>query len=252
MAVEASLCEQPKPAKGEWMEAVYRAYEQLCRRFALQDEQGLGGRLIFAGELQAHRGDSPADAVVAAANIVGAATLAAAPEAAAQRRAMRDALVDFVVNSLDEALRILKNEIRQRRAVSVAVAVSAGKLAEEMRERGVQPEQSASSVDAAEDFPRSVFVAWRRESCCSRTKSVEEIVALELIEETDSIRQRWLRLAPRYLGRAAHRAMGVGLSEREFAVWRERVRAVSAGVVGQSGQIVQSAGERGQSEARFG
>ncbi len=239
MAVEVSLCERvgAEPTQCEWMEAVYCVYERFCRSFALEGEQGLGGRLIFAGELRAQREDAASDALVAAANIASAATLAAAPDAVAQRRVMRDALVDFVVNSLDEALRILKNEVRQRRAVSVAVAIPAEQLAEEMRERGVQPERFVASAEIDSDFPASVFVAWRRESCCSRAKSVEETAAMELA--SDPIRQRWLRLAPRYLGRAAHRVMGVGLSGAEIAAWRERV-ASARGV----GECVETTVER--------
>lgn len=266
MAVQASVCDRAgtEQKNFEWIRAVYRAYELLCRSFPLDQERGLGGFLLFAGELPEQREQSTADAMVVAANIAGVATLVAAPEAAVQRRAMRDALVDFVVHSMEEALRILKNEIRQRRAVSVAVAVSGEYLAEEMLKRGVQPEaipdfalpgphspvhallDRAMQLRASggEDASETTFVLWKRESCCSSQKSVEETAALELA--TDPVRQRWLRLAPRYLGRAAHRAMGVGLSEREASLWRQRVLSASARVAGQS---VESARESGQSES---
>lgn len=52
--------------------------------------------------------------MVRAANIAGAASLSATTDAIAQRNSIRDRVVDFLVTSLDEARRILKNEIRKR------------------------------------------------------------------------------------------------------------------------------------------
>ena len=236
-----------------WTESVYRGYEKLLELFPVDPEQGLGGRLIFAGELQPE--SSVADALVTAANIAGAATLVAAPDALAQRRAMRDALADFVVNTVEEALRILKNEVRQRRAVSVAVAVSAVYLMEEMLRRGVQPDalaaqqnatsahesaqgaflhqaflrQGARLLDATETF-HGHFVSWRQEKCCASRATPVETAAREIA--TDGARQRWLRLAPRYLGRAAQRAMGVSIRAEEQADWEAALRRASAFVGG--------------------
>ena len=222
-----------------WIECVYRHYETLIEQFPLDPEQGIGGRLIFAGELQPE--STLTDALVTAANIAGAATLVAAPNSAAQRRAMRDALADFVVNSVEEALRILKNEVRQRRAVSVAVAISAEHLIEEMQRRGVQPDVLPATnsmptlTSSLEIFqrngaravqlpahPASVFVVWQRELCCGSRMTPAETAARQII--SDSLRLRWLRLAPRYLGRASQRVMGVGISAQEHSVWSEAMR----------------------------
>ena len=62
-------------------------------------------------------------ALVVAANIAGAATLAATADRAAQKQALRDGVADFLVTSLDEALRILKNQLRKRETVAVCVAL---------------------------------------------------------------------------------------------------------------------------------
>lgn len=248
-----------------WVEEVYRAYSQLSSAFVLDREQGMGGSLVYAGQLTADRGPSPADAWtadawIAAANIAGAATLAAAPTPESQRRAMRDALVDFVVNSIEEALRILKNEIRQRRAVSVAVAVSQEHLLEEMLKHGVQPEAiSAEAMHALQhirtqglqhsrvlETPQrtpGVFVGWLRDSCCTQKQDGAEAAALEIA--ADPMRQRWLRLAPRYLGRAAQRRMGVALSPQEAARWRQLTAADSL----PGGKLVEPAGEGSHTEA---
>ena len=56
-----------------------------------------------------------------AANIAGAASLSATADVATQKQAIRDGVVDFLVTSLDEAARILKNEIRKRQPVAVCV-----------------------------------------------------------------------------------------------------------------------------------
>ncbi len=136
----------------------------------------LGGQLLYAGEL-----DAQARALVVAANIAGAATLAVSADAGAQRQAIRDGVVDFVVNSLDEALRILKNEIRKRETVAVCVAVATegceSDFALEMLERGVRPDllgpggiaagklaalipPGLARIEPVEASADQVFVAW--------------------------------------------------------------------------------------------
>jgi hypothetical protein len=52
--------------------------------------------------------------------------------------------VDFVVNTLDEALRVLKNEIRQHRPLGVGLIAEVGSVLEEMAERGVLPDLQVS------------------------------------------------------------------------------------------------------------
>src|SRR5215475_15725073 len=70
-----------------------------------RESSGLGGKLLYAGEL-----DEDCRALIAAANIAGAASLCVSADARAQKRAIHEGVVDFLVTSLDEALRILKNE----------------------------------------------------------------------------------------------------------------------------------------------
>jgi urocanate hydratase len=62
---------------------------------------------------------------------------------------VRSGACDFVVNSVDEALRILKNEIRKRRPVSVALSMNEAAALHELLERGVQPELFAAFGDSA-------------------------------------------------------------------------------------------------------
>jgi urocanate hydratase len=75
-----------------------------------------------------------------AANIAGAGCLAVDARADICRAALRSGACDFVVNTVDEALRVLKNEIRQRRPVSVALTLDTSAALDELVDRGVLPE----------------------------------------------------------------------------------------------------------------
>ena len=98
-------------------------------------EWGLAGKLFYAGDL-----DGVGSALVVAANIAGAATLTASADIATQKQAIRDGVIDFLVTSLDEALRILKNELRKGETVAVCVGKPPEEIEYEMVERGVLPD----------------------------------------------------------------------------------------------------------------
>ena len=65
-------------------------------------------------------------AAVIAASVAGAASLCVDADADGLRQGLRSGFIDFVVGNLDEALRILKNELRRGLPVSVGLAVNAG------------------------------------------------------------------------------------------------------------------------------
>ena len=75
-----------------------------------------------------------------AANIAGGVCLSVDGSGERCRAALRWGAVDFAVNSLDEALRAIKNEIRQGRPLSVALDGRPGEVMAEVLERGVLPE----------------------------------------------------------------------------------------------------------------
>lgn len=75
-----------------------------------------------------------------AANIAGAGCLAIEPRPEAGRASLRSGACDFVVNTVDEALRVLKNEIRQHKAVSVGLTLDTNAALGELIDRGVLPE----------------------------------------------------------------------------------------------------------------
>lgn len=170
-------------------------------------EPGLGGTLLYAGEL-----DDAGRALVAAGNTAGAATLAAMAESAAQKQAVREGIVDFLVTSLDEALRILKNEVRKRATVAVCVGAAPDAVELEMRERGVKPDllrkgvhpwaQGSPPLVAAPANNALVRLEWRVSTAPALWMPKLDALARACLSPEDAIAFRWLRLSPRYCGRA--------------------------------------------------
>ncbi len=83
----------------------------------------------------------------AAASIAGAASLVVDADADSVRSHSRDRAFDFVVNSLDEALRTLKNEIRKGRPLAVALVADPDRVTAEAAERGLAPRLILSRPD---------------------------------------------------------------------------------------------------------
>lgn len=111
-----------------------RLYGELVAR-----RESWAGRLVFAcGE------DVSATGLPSAVSLAGGTTLALDPDAASVKRVFRTGGVDFVVNTLDEALRVLKNEIRKHRPLSVGLVAELHTTLAEMVERGVLPDLQVS------------------------------------------------------------------------------------------------------------
>lgn len=225
-------------------EAVYRLYAALAATLPLDAERGLGGKLLYAGEL-----GGEGRKLLFGANIAGVASLAASADPAVQRQAIRDGVIDFLVTSLEEALRILKNEIRKRQAVSVGVAVAPQQLVDQMLDRGVSPDlltpfswsdsdrgitpeqgakligQGSLTILAGQDrrADDGSYITWSVNHDFSRWLPRLDSVVEESLPSDDWLRQRWLRLAPRYLGRVAQREHGVALSGDEMIRLRSLV-----------------------------
>jgi hypothetical protein len=218
------------------VEVIYRLYVALASTMPLDAGSGLGGKLLYAGEI-----DAKVSSLLYAANIAGAASLAASANVAVQRQAMRDGAIDFLVTSLEEALRILKNEIRKRQPVSVSIAIDPLKLTEQVLERGVLPDllpsitgeaamdgahiekflsQGARQITEESTSSEGIlwtFVTWTADRDAARWLSRLDACAQAVVPAGDLLRQRWLRLGPRYLGRLANREHGVALTLDEKA-----------------------------------
>jgi urocanate hydratase len=219
--------EAPSQSAFDFVAGVARAYTALVEAPHSARDSALGGQLFCAGEL-----NEASRALIVAANIAGAATLAATSDRALQKQALRDGIVDFVVNNLDEALRILKNQLRKRETVAVCVGLPPLELKLEMNERGVLPDLVRSEVNFAshhesplagnEDETKvelskiPALVTWRADSTLPKDLAALDEIALSCIEPEDWKSRRWLHLAPRYLGRMSE---GLRLieSNREFA-----------------------------------
>jgi len=207
---------------------VYQAYASLINLAAATEDPSLGGQFLYVGEL-----DDYGRCFAVAANIAGAATLAASTDPSALRQAQREGATDFLVNSLDEALRILKNEIRKRQPVAVAVSLSPAELDSEMIERGVLPDllplraraalhtasvtifisQGSQLVAAPLSQTKQSFLIWPAPAEYAQNLAAFESMLAKHLEPTDYINRRWLRLSPRYLGSHARRLRSICCDE---------------------------------------
>lgn len=190
------------------------SYASLLGTPLARPETGLGGNLFYAGEL-----DEKGRALVVAANIAGAATLVATADPAAQKQAVRNGVADFLVTTLDEALRILKNQLRKHETVAVCVALPLSEIDREMNERGVAPvllrrdlripplHQALLLRESEEtEFDLSkipALVTWRVDSALPKDLGKLDEIALDCLDGDAWAARRWLRLSPRYLGRLA-------------------------------------------------
>jgi len=215
----------------EFVEHVERAYAGLMAMAAANRETGLGGKLLYAGEL-----DAAGRALMVAAHIAGAASLAATAEGAEQKQAVRDGVSDFLVNSLDEALRILKNQLRKRETVAVCVGFAPEAVEREMRERGVEPDLVREEIDGVggEGIAESggdsgsALVMWSVAAAPAQWLPKLDALAMECLPEDAWRERRWLRMAPRYLGRLTQGLRLLRCDEASADRFVQRVREQAA------------------------
>ncbi len=164
-----------------------------------------------------------------AARLLGGAVLLALPTESEAKAAMQAGLCDFVVTSLDEALRILKNEVRRQAPVGVCLRAALPELQQWCVERGVQPE----FVDAAEPtleargarqvrWPAALeageaLVRWELPTGAGRTLEALDRLVLRMLPEADRERRRWVEHAPATFGRIFRRTRALPLKLDETA-----------------------------------
>jgi Urocanase Rossmann-like domain len=120
--------------------AVYRRYLRLQTLAGSHWHGSLAGRLIACAGF----GRQGAE-ISLAATISGGVFLGIEPDAQQLKTAIRSATCDFMVNTLDEALRALKNEVRKQTPLSVGLHADISSTLEAMVERGVQPDLIANT-----------------------------------------------------------------------------------------------------------
>jgi urocanate hydratase len=95
----------------------------------------LAGKLIVSGGMGGMGGAQPL-----AGTMTGACFLGIDVDPERIKKRLKTGYCDFMVNSLDEALRILKNAVRKKEAVSVGLIGNCADVIPELAERGVLPD----------------------------------------------------------------------------------------------------------------
>jgi urocanate hydratase len=95
----------------------------------------LEGKLIVSGGMGGMGGAQPL-----AATMTGAAFLGIDIDPERIKKRLKTGYLDFMVNTLDEALRILKNAIRKKENVSVGLIGNCADMIPELADRGVVPD----------------------------------------------------------------------------------------------------------------
>lgn len=198
----------------------------------------LGGKVLLS------TGTEGLSAIVAG-SIAGAASLWVDGDGETLRAALRAGLCDFVVGTLDEALRILKNEVRRQRAVSVGLQADLAACLRACVERGFQPDllgHLPSTLQGEKETlveRGSMVVAERREAkedtsllCWSVDLDAVKIMrpigqiaaeCLDPLRADTPDRQHWLEAAPRFLGRTFADRQCLRMDRNESAAFVARV-----------------------------
>ena len=153
----------------------------------------------------------------AACSLAGATCLLLEPSVAEAKVVLRDGGIDFLVSTVDEALRTLKNEIRKGNPLAVVVSGDASAAVAELMERGVVPDLFLQAPASPYNIDWTVWADVRRLEMHAQDSteelrgflSVRELVSctwplpgraavrafdrelLELMGE-DVLRRRWL------------------------------------------------------------
>src|SRR5581483_11205963 len=150
----------------------------------------LEGKLIVSGGMGGMGGAQPL-----AATMTGAAFLGMEVDPERIRKRLKTGYCDFMVNSLDEALRILKNAVRKKENVSVGLVGNCADVVPELAARGVVPDiltdQTSAhdplngyipqglTVEEAAELRRRDARAYEKRSLDSIARHVEGMLALQ-------------------------------------------------------------------------
>ncbi len=187
-----------------------------CQKYlALQKLESLAGTLVVCVGMET----AGAEWAIAS-TLSGAAFLGIHPQLQPLKFSQQQNACDFLVNSLDEAVRILKNEIRKRQPISVGLLGSAEEVLSQLVERGIQPEFLVNStLDAAATHQAklhltkrgAILLQERYESTqhaiirwiIENPKDVPliDVRALSVLPAEDAVRRRWVQRAGAYFFR---------------------------------------------------
>ncbi|MHB8301520.1 MAG: hypothetical protein ACYDC6_01590 [Acidobacteriaceae bacterium] len=181
---------------------VYRRYVGLQSIAAQRFAGSLAARLVVSADFGATGAE-----LALATTMAGGAFLGIEPDALLLKNAVRNGSCDFMVNTLDESLRVLKNELRKHKPVSVGLLGNPHEVLAIMADRGVQPDLVTSNTGTAPFLERGAGLA------ASETKQeADEVevtwtarnlqdllridrIAMDVLPPEDTLRRRWLQQA---------------------------------------------------------
>jgi urocanate hydratase len=150
----------------------------------------LAGKLIVSGGMGGMGGAQPL-----AATMTGAAFLGIDVDPERIKKRLKTGYCDFMVTTLDEALRILKNAIRKKENVSVGLVGNCADVIPELAERGVVPDiltdqtsahdplngyvPNGMSLEAALELRHSDPKAYQEKSLDAMARHVEGMLRLQ-------------------------------------------------------------------------
>ncbi len=209
----------------------FAALHRLVTGTALQ--KGRGSLLLLASP------DSLSVGTAAAARIAGGATLLILKDAVEAKQSVRGGACDFLVSSLDESLRILKNEVRRAKPVGICLLGSPSEVVAECVVRGVQPDLLDFEEPTLErrgarlvvwstslEAPMEWITFCTRASGESQLARATVLAARAMTDATGlQARLHWLRTAPAVLGRPMQRMRCVPMSRMETMQFLEQLAA---------------------------
>src|ERR1700693_1200140 len=122
------------------LQGTYETFASVAKKHFAGD---LAGKLVVTGGMGGMGGAQPL-----AATMNGAAFLAIDVDPERIKRRVKTGYCDVMVTNLDEALRILKNAVRKREAVSVGLVGNCADVIPELARRGVVPDVLTDSTSA--------------------------------------------------------------------------------------------------------
>src|SRR5579859_6349087 len=150
----------------------------------------LEGKLIASGGMGGMGGAQPLAATMAGASFLGIDV-----DPARIKKRLKSGYCDMMVNTLDEALRILKNAVRKKEAVSVGLVGNCAEVLPEMVKRGVVPDlltdqtsahdplngyiPAGMTMEQAAELRKADPKAYQERSLDSIARHVEAMLALQ-------------------------------------------------------------------------
>jgi urocanate hydratase len=216
---------------GPQQAVVYRTYLKLQSKAAERFSGTLAGKLVLGIGFGQHGAET-----ALATAIAGGAFLGIERDPQILKGAVRNGSCDFMVNTLDESLRVLKNELRKRKPLSVGLVGDAAEILQAMIERGVQPDLIAGTSPweahraALTSFLERGAEMLTHGGSCEGAAEDEVVwtaanlqdlrrmdkIALELIPAEDRVRRRWLEQAAGNFYRQVPLERVVGLRAEEL------------------------------------